>query len=208
MRGILLALASATLRYITVATVAVLAVLNIWGADYFRRELAAISSDPARGIVFLNIAGLYYTALLILPVGAWLGLVPMRMTFARLAVQVLAAGIGIALLMQAFLGGKASEFAHLVVLVCLLVAAAVEGLGISTLLPLLSLAMGRDGSDAGAPVGALEAQVRDALVQVGLSPTLGTLLAVIVAALWIKGALMRPLAKRALRAMDRAANSG
>ena len=73
----------------------------------------------------------------------------------------------------------------LVVLLCLLLAAAMEVVGVSSLLPLISIATGSEGGG-----GALEARVRDALASLGLVPDMGTLTAVIVAAAWLKAVLV------------------
>jgi ATP-binding cassette subfamily C protein len=77
------------------------------------------------------------------------------------------------------------------VMVCLLLAGAMEGLGLTTLLPLLTLATGSEAP----PSGGLEATVRDVFVSHGIQPTLETLLAAIVVAVWGKAVLVL-LAKR------------
>ena len=77
------------------------------------------------------------------------------------------------------------------VLLCLLLAGVMEGLGLTTLVPLLGIAT---GSEAPAP-GSLEAAVRDAFASVGFEPTLETLLAAVVVAIWGKAVLVL-LAKR------------
>jgi len=79
----------------------------------------------------------------------------------------------------------------LAVFACLLLAAATEGVGLSTLLPLLSVATGGSGSAA----SGYERRVLEALAGLGLEPRLGPLLAVVVGALWVKGVLVL-LAKR------------
>jgi ATP-binding cassette subfamily C protein len=81
---------------------------------------------------------------------------------------------------------RAYPWQSLAVLLCLLLAALMEGVGISTLLPLLSLATG--SSDA--ETGGLEAGVRAAFGHFGLEPTLGALLAVICIAAWTKALLV------------------
>jgi ATP-binding cassette subfamily C protein len=75
----------------------------------------------------------------------------------------------------------------LVVLVCLLLAAGMEVIGVSTLLPLITIATGSDGAQSGS---ALEGHVRAALERFGLASDLATLLAVIVAAAWLKAVLV------------------
>lgn len=72
-----------------------------------------------------------------------------------------------------------------VVLVAMLIVAGLaEGFGVLTLLPLLEVAV---GSEPGA--GMAERIVLNVLTSLGLAPTLGVLLAVVVATLWVKGAL-------------------
>jgi len=67
----------------------------------------------------------------------------------------------------------------------LLVAGAIEGLGLSTLLPLLSVATGSDVSATG-----YEGRVANALAVLGIPADPGVLIAIVIAALWIKAALM------------------
>jgi len=86
---------------------------------------------------------------------------------------------------------RAYPWQSLAVLICLLVAAVMEGVGISTLLPLLTLATGSEDSGG----GALEEGVRAAFSRVGFEPTIGALLVVIIAAAWTK-ALLVLLSKR------------
>jgi ATP-binding cassette subfamily C protein len=76
------------------------------------------------------------------------------------------------------------------VLLCLLVAGAVEGLGLSTLLPLLSVATG-----SGVGASGYEAQVARVLAALGVGADPGPLFAIVIAALWIKAVLVL-LAKR------------
>jgi ATP-binding cassette subfamily C protein len=73
----------------------------------------------------------------------------------------------------------------LAVLACLLLAGATEGIGLSTLLPLLSVATG-----AGSAASGYEARVVAWLEAVGVTPDFGTLLAIVVGALWIKAVLV------------------
>jgi ATP-binding cassette subfamily C protein len=80
----------------------------------------------------------------------------------------------------------------LAVLACLLLAGVMEGIGLSTLLPLISLATGPSDAPSGS---ALEGVVRDAFARVDLAPTLGVLLFAVVAAVWTKAVLVL-LAKR------------
>jgi ATP-binding cassette subfamily C protein len=72
-------------------------------------------------------------------------------------------------------------------LLCLLVAALVEGIGVSTLLPLLSIAL---GDEAGAERSPYEDGVRDVLARFDLEPTLPALLVIVVVAFWIKALLV------------------
>ncbi len=110
---------------LTLLTLAViLAGLNIWGPDYFSREIAAVSSKPSRGVVFLNLAGIYFAGLLILPLASWLGFVSLRMTLTKLVVQVSVAGIVVAMALYAaagyeVIGPSADSIAGTLVLVCL-----------------------------------------------------------------------------------------
>ena len=71
------------------------------------------------------------------------------------------------------------------VLVWLLVAGVTEGLGLSTLLPLLSVATGSSVSKTG-----YEARVAQALAALGIAPEPAALIAIVIAALWIKAVLM------------------
>ena len=70
----------------------------------------------------------------------------------------------------------------------LILAGLAEGVGLATLLPLLELGVGSNqGSE---PDSDLSRTVQDALETVGLEPTLGILLVLIVAAMSMKGALL------------------
>jgi ATP-binding cassette subfamily C protein len=71
------------------------------------------------------------------------------------------------------------------VLAWLLVAGATEGLGLSTLLPLLSVATGSNAAATG-----YEARVRSALAALGIPADPGVLIAIVIGALWIKAVLM------------------
>lgn len=81
-------------------------------------------------------------------------------------------------------------------LACLIVAAAAEGVGISSLLPFLSIAtqMTHPQAPKQTPEG-FERTVLEAISHVGLEPTIETLLSIIVAAMIVKG-LLQLLAKR------------
>jgi ATP-binding cassette subfamily C protein len=85
-----------------------------------------------------------------------------------------------------------------IMLIALLLAGLAEGVGVSALLPLISVAMdGQTGAVPGASAGhsGLERLVTETLVSVGLTPTLGVLLIVIVFAIVLKSGLVL-LAKR------------
>jgi len=71
------------------------------------------------------------------------------------------------------------------VLVWLLVAGVTEGLGLSTLLPLLSVATGSTVSATG-----YEGRVTSALAALGIPADPGVLVAIVIGALWIKATLM------------------
>jgi ATP-binding cassette subfamily C protein len=74
-------------------------------------------------------------------------------------------------------------------LAALLLAAAAEGVGLSTLVPVLGLAFQQVGTPDHAPTG-FEATVMATLRRAGIEPTLGSLFAIVTAALWLKGALV------------------
>jgi len=76
-----------------------------------------------------------------------------------------------------------------VMLGCLLLAAAAEGIGLSTLVPVLGIAFQRSGAAPHTPTG-FEATVVSALYRVGIEPSLGPLFAIVAGALWLKGGLM------------------
>ncbi len=71
------------------------------------------------------------------------------------------------------------------VLAWLLVAGVTEGLGLSTLLPLLSVATG-----AGVPASGYEGRVAGVLAALGIPAVPGTLFAIVIGALWLKAVLM------------------
>jgi len=72
------------------------------------------------------------------------------------------------------------------VLSCLILAGLFEGIGIASLLPLLSLATG-DGGGAASP---LSLAITDALASVGLEPSIGVLLTMIAGGIALKAALL------------------
>jgi len=76
-----------------------------------------------------------------------------------------------------------------IVIACLVVAAVVEGIGFSTLLPLLSLAVSQGEPAAGA-MSSFEVTVRSYLQRLGLEPSLAPLTFLFVATLWVRGAIL------------------
>jgi ATP-binding cassette subfamily C protein len=86
---------------------------------------------------------------------------------------------------------RAYPWQSFAVLLCLLLAAITEGIGISTLLPLLSIATrSSNGADEASAPSEYETWVRDALERAGIEPALGSLLVLIAAAFWLKGLLL------------------
>jgi len=93
---------------------------------------------------------------------------------------------------------RAYPLQSVIMLLALLLAGAAEGIGLSALLPLISIALGQQtGSQGGnfARESGLERAVTETLAAVGLSPTLGILLTVIALAITLKS-LMILLAKK------------
>ena len=84
---------------------------------------------------------------------------------------------------------RAYPWHTLLMLLCLLLAAAAEGVGLSTLVPVLGVAFQQSGAAPHTPSG-FEATVVSILHRVGIEPTLGPLFGVVAAALWLKGGLM------------------
>ncbi|MEM7412344.1 MAG: ABC transporter ATP-binding protein [Myxococcota bacterium] len=80
---------------------------------------------------------------------------------------------------------RAYPAACVAVVACLGIAALTEGVGLSSLLPLLSLA-----TDAAATTSPFEAQVRDGLAAWGIPATFPALIGLVVLALWAKGGLV------------------
>ena len=73
----------------------------------------------------------------------------------------------------------------IIMLVCLTLAAMAEGVGLSSMMPLLSMVTGSKGEES-----SLEHTIRAALGAVGITPTLGVLLVLIVAGSIVKASLM------------------
>jgi ATP-binding cassette, subfamily C, bacterial len=87
----------------------------------------------------------------------------------------------------------------LITLGCLLLAAVAEGLGLSTLLPLLGLATSHPGGAEGALAkgsSPLSQTISNVLTSLGLELTIGTLLMVIVIAMFLKAGLVLLAQKR------------
>jgi ATP-binding cassette subfamily C protein len=72
-----------------------------------------------------------------------------------------------------------------IMLVCLILAAMAEGVGLSSLLPLLGMVTGSKGEPS-----SLEQTLRDTLARLGIEPTLGVLLILIVLGSIMKASLM------------------
>jgi ATP-binding cassette subfamily C protein len=86
-----------------------------------------------------------------------------------------------------------------IMLLALLLAGVAEGIGLSALLPLISIAIGKQtGTQGGTFAGGsgLERAVTETLSAIGLSPTLGVLLTVITLAIVLKGVLLLLAKKR------------
>ncbi len=73
----------------------------------------------------------------------------------------------------------------IIMLVCLTLAAMAEGIGLSSMMPLLSMVTGSKGEESG-----LEHTIRSLLAMVGITPTLGVLLVLIVTGSVVKATLM------------------
>jgi ATP-binding cassette, subfamily C, bacterial len=90
-----------------------------------------------------------------------------------------------------FVFARAYPWQSLVMLACLLLATVAEGIGLSSLLPLLSLAaqagMGAStGPDSLVGKGGLAHVAGDLLLSVGLEPSIGLLLVLIVGGMTLK----------------------
>ena len=82
-----------------------------------------------------------------------------------------------------------------VVLLCLLLAGVLEGVGFSGLLPILGL-VAQDGSDAAAADDApsrLSAAVESAMQRVGLEPSLEVLVPILAIVFWLKDQVERKI---------------
>ncbi len=89
---------------------------------------------------------------------------------------------------------RAYPWHSVLMLLALLFAGIAEGVGLSALLPLISIAIKNDGADAAnttkEPPGEYEQAVIDVMHQLGISPTIGVLLIIIVAGVTIKSMLL------------------
>jgi len=86
---------------------------------------------------------------------------------------------------------RAYPWQSFVVLLCLLLAALTEGIGISAVLPLVSIATKSSSAveESSAP-SEYETWVRNGLERAGIEPALGSLLTLIAVAFWLKGLLL------------------
>ena len=94
---------------------------------------------------------------------------------------------------------RAYPLQSVLMLLALLLAAVAEGIGLSALLPLISVALGtQTGAQGGSFVGGsgLERAVTETLAAIGLSPTLGVLLTLMTLAISLKGILILLAKKR------------
>ena len=87
---------------------------------------------------------------------------------------------------------RAYPWHSLIMLVALLFAGIAEGVGLSALLPLINIAIKNDAGDGadGPPPNEYEQMVIDAIQQLGISPTIGALLTIIVLGVTIKSLLL------------------
>jgi ATP-binding cassette subfamily C protein len=95
--------------------------------------------------------------------------------------------------------GRKYPWQSLIMLLALLLAGVAEGIGLSALLPLISIAIGKQTGVQGstfAGKSGLERAVTETLSAIGLSPTLGVLLTVVVLAIVLKGVLLLLAKKR------------
>jgi len=93
--------------------------------------------------------------------------------------------------------GSAYPWRTALVLVALLLAGLVEGIGLSTMLPLLSIAADSAGQEGGGSLaqaateqGGVGATVVDLMGSLGISPTIGSLLLVVLAGVFLKSLLV------------------
>jgi ATP-binding cassette subfamily C protein len=95
---------------------------------------------------------------------------------------------------------RAYPLQSVIMLVALLLAGAVEGVGLSALLPLVSIAVGNQGGaqegTSASGSGGLEQVVNETLAGLGLTPTLGVLLTVTALAMVLKSGLLLWTRKR------------
>lgn len=94
---------------------------------------------------------------------------------------------------------RAYPLQSIIMLLALLLAGLVEGFGLSAVLPLITVALsGQAGAAAGSPakVPAVERVVNEALAAVGLTPTVGVLLIIIVLTMTLKSIIVLLAKKR------------
>jgi ATP-binding cassette subfamily C protein len=77
-----------------------------------------------------------------------------------------------------------------VMLAALLLAGAAEGVSLAALLPLLGIVMKTDGSEADAASSGLDKMIQEALLVIGIEPTLGVLLVIIVMGITLRSLLL------------------
>jgi ATP-binding cassette subfamily C protein len=83
--------------------------------------------------------------------------------------------------------GRSHPYRSVSTLVCLLLAGVAEGIGLSSLFPVLELAIPEGGN---AEPSAFAESVRSSLASVGIEPTLGTLLSIVVGGIGAKAILV------------------
>jgi ATP-binding cassette subfamily C protein len=95
--------------------------------------------------------------------------------------------------------GRKYPWQSVIMLLALLLAGVAEGIGLSALLPLISIAISKQTGAPGSTFAGgsgLERAVTETLSAIGLSPTLGVLLTVITIAIVLKGVLLLLAKKR------------
>ncbi len=85
---------------------------------------------------------------------------------------------------------RAYRWRTAVMITCLLLAGLAEGVGLSTLLPLIGIAANRGGGTVPAASSGFQLTVLNAIRASGLEPSLGALLSIIVAGMVVKAALV------------------
>jgi ATP-binding cassette subfamily C protein len=85
---------------------------------------------------------------------------------------------------------RAYRWRTAVMITCLLLAGLAEGIGLSTLLPLIGIAADRGGGATPAATSGFQGTVVHAIRAAGLEPSMGALLSIIVAGMIVKAALV------------------